>query len=59
MLMICLPVQRGSGLRIAGMGSSPGSSCDGPLLPPYFDSIQITRFMASSLVKKVSLMVKR
>ena len=35
-LMICLPVQSGYGLRIAGMGSSPGWSW---LLPWLFPSL--------------------
>ena len=51
-LTTCLPVHMGTGLTMAGMGSSPKSSL-------RVGSIQMMRFMIYSLVRKVSRMVSR
>lgn len=58
MLITCLPVQSGSGFKMAGIGSYPGRSSSG-LAEFYFPYIQITRFIIYYLVKKVSLIVNK
>jgi len=57
-LMICFPVHRGYGLRIAGIGNYPYRSSLPEVFPDWL-SIHMTKFMTYYLVKKVSLMVKR
>jgi hypothetical protein len=59
-LITCFPVHKGYGLRIAGIGSSPGKrSSILPFYLFYLPSIQMTKFIIYSLVKKVSLIVNR